>query len=106
MPTADRNFISLSIRELRPATAGSTLARGKFTTGGPIEQKPLLTDQAIYVVGSRWGLIKLRHGTLEPLWTDAGRTAASGPSRTRTWPASRASTAVTSTPWTAAATSW
>lgn len=69
--TADRNLISLSIRELRePATAGSSLPRGKFTTGGPIEEKPLLTEQAIYAVGSRWGLIKLRHGNLEPLWTE------------------------------------
>lgn len=71
VPTADRNFITLSIRELRePSTAGSTLPRGKFTTGGPIEQKPLLTDQAIYVVGSWWGLMKLKHTTLEPLWTE------------------------------------
>jgi hypothetical protein len=69
--TADRNFITLSIRELREtATAAGTLPRGKFTTGGPIEQKPLLTEQAVYAVGSRWGLIKLRHTTLDPLWTE------------------------------------
>jgi hypothetical protein len=69
--TADSNFISLSIRELRePSTAANTLPRGKFTTGGPIVHRPVLTDDSIYVVGDRWGLIRLRHQTLEPYWNE------------------------------------
>jgi outer membrane protein assembly factor BamB len=69
--TADSNVISLSIRELRePSLAANTLARGKFTTGGPVEQKPLLTEDSLYVVGSRWGLIRLSHNSLDPLWTE------------------------------------
>jgi len=71
LATADSNFISLSVRELRePSTAANTLPRGKFTTGGPIQQKPVLTDDSIYAVGERWGLIRLRHQTLEPLWNE------------------------------------
>ena len=69
--TADSNFICLSIRELRePSTAANTLPRGKFTTGGPIVRRPVLTDDSLYVVGERWGLIRLRHRTLEPLWNE------------------------------------
>jgi outer membrane protein assembly factor BamB len=69
--TVDSNLIALSIREIRePATGGNTLPRGKFTTGGPVEQEMLLTDEAVYAIGSRWGLIKLRHGTLEPFWNE------------------------------------
>jgi outer membrane protein assembly factor BamB len=67
--TADSNLISLSVRELRePTMAANTLPRGKFTTGGPVEQKPLLTDDSLFVVGDRWGLIRLKRGTLEPMW--------------------------------------
>jgi hypothetical protein len=69
--TADSNFICLSVTELRePATAANTLPRGKFTTGGPVFQKPLLTDDSVYVVGDRWGLIRLKHKTLEPIWME------------------------------------
>ena len=69
--TADSSFTALSVRELRePATAANTLPRGKFTTGGPVVSKPVLTDDSVYVVGDRWGLMRLRHGTLEPLWNE------------------------------------
>ena len=69
--TADSNFITLSIRELRePSTASNTLPRGKFTTGGPVVSKPVLTDDSVYIVGDRWGLIRLRHQTLEPMWNE------------------------------------
>jgi hypothetical protein len=69
--TADSNFVSLSVTELRePSMAVNSLPRGKFTSGGPVEQKPLLTDSAIYIVGERWGLMRLKHTTLEPLWQE------------------------------------
>lgn len=69
--TADTNFVSLSVRELaEPSLVNSTLPRGKFTTGGVVEQRPLLTEEYLYVVGARWGLIKLRRGSLEPAWTE------------------------------------
>ena len=74
--TADSNLIALSMADLRePSMAANTLPRGKFTTGGPIQQKPLLTDNSLYVVGARWGLIRLKHGSkdqtsLEPMWTE------------------------------------
>jgi hypothetical protein len=69
--TADSNMLALSMRELRePALAANSLPRGKFTTGGPVMQKPLLTDGSLYVVGDRWGLIRLKHGTLEPMWNE------------------------------------
>jgi len=69
--TADSNFVSLSIRELRePSLAANTLPRGKFTTGGPIRDKPLLTEDSIYVVGDRWGLMRLKHGTLDAMWNE------------------------------------
>ena len=69
--TADSNLISLSIRELRERSlAVNTLPRGKFTTGGPVEQKPLLTEDSLYVVGDRWGLIRLKQGSLEPMWSE------------------------------------
>src|SRR5262249_40494216 len=69
--TADSNFIWLRIRELRETSlAANTLPRGKFTSGGPVELKPLLTDDSLYIVGSRWGLIRLSHATLEPMWTE------------------------------------
>ena len=69
--TADNNLISLSIRELRqPTQAGNTLPVGKFTTGGPVEQKPVLTDDSVYVVGTRYGLIRLRRSSLLPMWTE------------------------------------
>jgi outer membrane protein assembly factor BamB len=69
--SADNNLISLSMRELRqPSQAVNTLPIGKFTTGGPVEQKPLLTDDSLYVVGTRYGLIRLQRGTLLPLWTE------------------------------------
>jgi hypothetical protein len=78
--TADSNLLSLSIRELRePSMVANTLARGKFTTGGPIMLKPLLTEESLYVVGARWGLTKLKKGTLEPQWIETlpdGRTRA------------------------------
>jgi hypothetical protein len=68
---ADSNFLCLSVTELRePATAANTLPRGKFTTGGPILQKPVLTDDSVYVVGDRWGLMRLKHRTLEPMWME------------------------------------
>lgn len=71
LPTADSNFICLSVRELRePSTAANTLPRGKFTTGGPVLQRPLLTDDSVYVIGDRWGLIRLRHTTLEAMWNE------------------------------------
>jgi len=71
LATADSNFISLSIREVRePSTAANTLPRGKFTTGGMVVQKPLLTEDSVYVVGERWGLIRLKHGTLDPMWQE------------------------------------
>jgi PQQ-like domain len=67
--TADSNLVALSMRELRePTMAANTLPRGKFTTGGPVDQKPLLTDDSLFVVGARWGLIRLKRGTLEPMW--------------------------------------
>jgi hypothetical protein len=69
--TADSNLLALSMRELRePSLAANSLPRGKFTTGGPIFQKPLVTDDSLYVVGDRWGLIRLKHGTLEPMWNE------------------------------------
>jgi hypothetical protein len=69
--TADSNLVSLSVTELRePSMAVNTLPRGKFTSGGPVEQKPLLTDNAIYIVGERWGLMRLKHGTLDPQWQE------------------------------------
>jgi hypothetical protein len=69
--TADSNLISLSLTELRePSMAADTLPRGKFTTGGPVEQKPVLTEGGIYAVGERWGLVRLKHGTLEPMWNE------------------------------------
>ena len=69
--TADNNLISLSMRELRqPSQAVNTLPLGKFTTGGPVEQKPFLTDDSVYVVGTRYGLIRLRRGTLVPIWIE------------------------------------
>lgn len=69
--TADSNLVSLSLTELRePSMAANTLPRGKFTTGGPIEHKPLVTDSSLYVVGARWGLTRLRHGSLDPMWTE------------------------------------
>jgi outer membrane protein assembly factor BamB len=69
--TTDSNFISLSMRELRePSMASNTIPRGKFTSGGPVQQKPLLTDDAIYIVGERWGLMRLKHTTLEPIWNE------------------------------------
>ena len=78
--SADSNLLSLSIRELRePTMAANTLPRGKFTTGGPVIEKPLLTEDSLYVVGARWGLIRLKKGTLEPLWLETlpdGRTRA------------------------------
>jgi outer membrane protein assembly factor BamB len=71
VPTADSNFVSLAVPELREAAlAANSLPRGKFTTGGPIFQRPVLTDDSIYVVGDRWGLMRLRHRTLEPLWNE------------------------------------
>jgi hypothetical protein len=69
--TADSNFIALSVTELRESsTAANTLPRGKFTTGGPIVSRPILTDDSLYVVGDRWGLIRLKHTTLEPMWNE------------------------------------
>jgi len=69
--TADSNLVALSVADLRePSMVSSTLPRGKFTTGGPIQQKPLVTENALYVVAARWGLIRLKHGTLEPMWTE------------------------------------
>jgi hypothetical protein len=78
--TADSDLQSISIRELRePSMAANTLPRGKFTTGGPVFEKPLLTEDSLYVVGARWGLIRLKKGTLDPLWLETlpdGRTRA------------------------------
>lgn len=69
--TADSNLITLSLRELRERSmAANALPRGKFTTGGPVAQKPVLTTDSIYVVGERWGLIRLKRDSLEPLWTE------------------------------------
>jgi hypothetical protein len=69
--TADSNLVCLSIPELREAAlAANSLPRGKFTTGGPILQRPVLTDDSVYIVGDRWGLMRLRHRTLEPLWNE------------------------------------
>ena len=70
--TADSNFVALSTREIRePSMAQNALPRGKFTAGGAIEQKPLITEDSLYVVGERWGLIRLRRGTLEPMWRES-----------------------------------
>ena len=78
--TADASIVCLSIRLLAEAsTARGILPRGKFTTGGPIEQKPLLVDDSLYVIGSRWGLMRLRKNTLDPMWAETlpdGRTRA------------------------------
>jgi hypothetical protein len=69
--TADSNLISVSLRDLRESSmAANSLPRGKFTTGGPVMQKPLVTDDSLYVVGERWGLIRLKRDTLEPMWTE------------------------------------
>ena len=69
--TADSNLIALSMRELRePSMAANSLPRGKFTTGGPIMQKPIVTDDSLYVVGERRGLIRLKRDTLAPLWVE------------------------------------
>jgi len=69
--TADSNFVSMSLRELRePSMASNTLPRGKFTSGGPVQQKPVMTENAIYIVCERWGLMRLKHTTLEAVWTE------------------------------------
>ena len=69
--TADSNFVCLSVPELREAAlAANSLPRGKFTSGGPVVQKPVITDDSIYIVGERWGLMRLRHRTLEPMWNE------------------------------------
>ena len=59
------------MRELREYSKSfNTLPRGKFTTGGPVVQKPVVTDDSLYVVGERWGLIRLKRDTLEPMWLE------------------------------------
>jgi hypothetical protein len=69
--TADSNLITLSMRELREKSmAANSMPRGKFTTGGPVVQKPVLTSDSVYIVGERWGLIRLKRDSLEPLWTE------------------------------------
>jgi len=78
--THDASVVCLSIRLLaETATARAMLPKGKFTAGGPVEQKPLLVDDSLYVVGARWGLMRLKKTTLEPMWSQTlpdGRTQA------------------------------
>lgn len=69
VPLLDSNLLALDVSELREKSlATNTLPLGKFTTGGPILDKPLVTDDSVYVIGARWGLMRLRHKTLEPMW--------------------------------------
>ncbi len=69
--TADSNLVAMSMRELRErSTAANSLPRAKFTTGGPVIQKPLLVDDSLYAVGERWGLVRLKSDNLEPMWTE------------------------------------
>jgi hypothetical protein len=69
--TDDSNFRAFSLKEIRdPNLANTAIPRSSFTTGGTILEKPILLDDSLYVVGARWGLIRLKRLTLDPMWQE------------------------------------
>lgn len=56
--TADNVFGSLSILGL--SGSGNAVYTARYNPGGYITQKPYITDDAVYIIGDNWGLMKLR----------------------------------------------